>query len=218
MRERRGFRTRFDAGRALAEELRAYTGSNAVVLGIARGGIAVGRALADELQLPLEPLVPRKIPIPWSPEMGYGAVMPDGTVVLNDRLVRQLNLAREETQRHAQTVLAEVRRRQRVYAGDAEPAPLDGRTAIVVDDGLATGFTMIAALRSVRKREPARLVMAVPAAPLDSLERVRPEADEAVCLVVSRAGSFAVASFYDEFPEMTDDEVIRLLRSRPYCG
>jgi len=196
----------------LAERLPTYADSNAVVLGIARGGIAVGRALADELRVDLEPLVPRKIPIPWSPEMGYGAVMPDGTVVLNELLVRQLRFTREEIQQHVQPVLAEIQRRQRVYVGDVEAPPLTGRTAIVVDDGLATGYTMIAALRSVRKREPSHLVMAVPVSPQDSLERVRREADEVVCLLVSRASSFAVAMFYDEFPEMRDDEVIRLLR------
>ncbi len=208
----RPFRTRFEAGRALADRLRAYENSDAVVLGIARGGIAVGRALADALRLELQPLVPRKIPVPWSPEMGYGAVMPDGTVVLNDEMVTQLGFTRQEIQHHVEPVVAEVRRRHRVYAGDAEPGRLNGRTAIVVDDGLATGYTMIAALRSVRSREPSRLVMAVPVSPVDSLERVRPEADEVVCLVVSRAYSFAVANFYEEFPDMSDEEVVDLLR------
>ena len=210
--QRPPFKTRLDAGRRLAKRLRAFAGTNAVVLGIARGGIAVGRALADALSLELEPLLPRKIPIPWSPEAGYGAVMPDGTLVLNEETVRQLGFSKQEIQRHADRVLAEVRRRQRVYAGDVEPRALTGRTAIVVDDGLATGYTMIAALRSVRKRDPARLVMAVPVSPADSLQRVRPEADEAVCLVTSRTPWFAVATFYEEFPDLSDDEVIRLLR------
>lgn len=205
------FTTREEAGEKLAQELEEYRGKAAVVFGIPRGGVAVGAAVAARLQLPLDIIVPRKVPIPWEPEAGFGAVTADGTLVLNEQLVKRVGLTQAEIEREAEKVRREVERRTRVYRGDRPFPELADRTAIVVDDGLATGYTMIAALLSLKKAGPKELVAAAPVSPYGSLEAVKPYADRVVCLVVSDSDFFAVASFYREFPEMSDPEVKDLL-------
>jgi putative phosphoribosyl transferase len=205
------FRDRREGGQALAEALAGYRGAQGVVLGIARGGVAVGREIAVALGMPLEVTVPRKLPIPCEPEAGFGAVMPDGTRVLNHAIVERLGLSRREIDEVAERVLAEVRRRAQRYQGDRSPLDLQGRVAIVADDGLATGYTMIAALRSARERGPKGLVTALPVSPTESLLRVQPECDRAFCLITTDLMPFAVAQYYDSFPDMSDEEVIQLL-------
>jgi putative phosphoribosyl transferase len=209
------FADRAEAGRYLAEALADYRDTDAVVLGIARGGVAVGREIAVALGLPLEVAVPRKLPIPYEPEAGFGAIMPDGTRVLNQPMLERLGLRPGDINAIAEQVLAEVRRRAERYQRDRPPLDLTGRIAIVTDDGLATGYTMIAALRSARERGPREVVMAVPVSPTDSLLRVQPECDRAVCLITTPRLPFAVAQYYDSFPEMTDEEVIALAERAP---
>ena len=198
---------REDAGRKLAERMAHRTWTDPVVLGIPRGGVAVGAQVAKRLAAPLRLIIPRKLPIPGNPEAGFGAVMGDGTVVLNNRLVQGAGVLPDEIEEIVKSVRAEVQRREREYNVGAPPIPLSGRTVIVTDDGLATGFTMIAALRSARKQGPEKLVCAVPVSPADSLSRVKEEADEVVCLIAKDVYSFAVASFYQDFHDMTDEEV-----------
>lgn len=207
------YRDRREAGERLAQRLLEYRGRGAVVLAIPRGGVAVGAPIARALDAELDVIVLRKIPIPWEPEAGFGAVTAQGEVTLNEALVRRLGLSQEQVEREANRVRAEVERRARAYR-EKRPFPdLGGRPVLVVDDGLATGYTMVAALRSARGRGARELVCAVPVSPRESLDVVRPWADRVVCLMVSDERPFAVASFYREFPEMTDDEVRQLLRA-----
>jgi len=206
------FRDRVDAGRCLAERLDKYRGGEVVVFAIPRGGVPVATEVARRLDCPLDIVIPRKIPIPSEPEAGYGAVAEDGTIVLNESLVKGLGLSKEEISFQAGAVRAEIERRSIVYRGSL-PAPpsLQGRTAIIIDDGLASGFTMIAAIRSLRKRKAAETVVSVPVASGAAYDLVTPEADEVVCLHVSRSYPFAVASFYKRWHDLIDDEVFKYL-------
>ncbi|HOQ97423.1 MAG TPA: phosphoribosyltransferase family protein [Anaerolineae bacterium] len=207
------FQTREEAGRRLADELlQRAAGAEALVLAVPRGGVPVGLPIALALGAPLDVIVPRKIPIPWEPEAGLGAVTEDGTTVLNEELLPLLGLEPEEIARAAQAVQQEIARRSRVYRERRGPPPVAGRLVVLVDDGLASGYTMIAALRSVRAHEPQRLAVAVPVAPRRSLERVAAEADDVLCLIAQEGGPFAVASYYRQFPELSDEQVLRDLR------
>jgi putative phosphoribosyl transferase len=207
------YKDRRQAGERLAQHLAEYRGRRTIVLGIPRGGVAVGVPIAEALEAELDVIVLRKIPIPWEPEAGFGAVTAEGDVILNEAMVRRLGLRQDEITRQAERVRAEVERRARAYRGDRPFPELQGRPVIVVDDGLATGYTMIAALRSARVRGAEELICAAPVSPADSLEAVRPYADRVVCPLVTREYPFAVASFYERFPDMSDDEVRELLRS-----
>ena len=207
------FETRLEAGRRLAREVsRHYRDAPAIVLGIPRGGVPVGLPIALTLDAPLDVIVVRKIPIPWEPEAGFGAVTADGTIVLNEEIMPFLGLAQNEIEREARVVQAEIQRRTRQYRGNRPPLSLQAKTVFLTDDGLATGYTMIAAIRSVRQGQPERVVVAAPAAPRRSIERVSSEADDVICLIVQEAGPFAVASFYRDFPDLTDAEVTDLLQ------
>ena len=203
------FTDRLGAGRQLAEELlrRGYSGENTVVLAIPCGGVPVAYSVAKALRAPLDLIIPRKIPIPSNPEAGFGAVTADGTVILNQPLVAQLSLPPEEIAALAQRVLGEVQRRVQEYRGNRPPPELKGKTVILIDDGLASGFTMIAAVRAARRQEPTKVIVAVPVSPASSVRRVEPLVDELVCLIIRETRSFAVASFYQHFPDLTDDEV-----------
>jgi putative phosphoribosyl transferase len=200
------FEDRRDAGRRLAESLLLYR-HNAIVLAIPRGGVPVGYEVSQRLDVPLDLIIPRKLPIPSDPEAGFGAVAPDGTVVLNEKLMGYLGLSAEDIGVIVRDVLGEVRRRIREYRGDRPLPRLTGRNVIVVDDGLASGYTMIAAVRAIKKERPRRVIVAVPCSPRTSVERLEKEADEVACLAIQEYGPFAVASYYEEFPDLSDEEV-----------
>ena len=204
------FRDRRDAGRHLAERLAIYDGG-AIVLAIPRGGVPVGYEISRKIGAPMDLIIPRKLPIPSEPEAGFGAVAPDGTVVLNEGMVRYLGLSQKEIDQISMSVLSEVRRRVREYRGERPLPDLKNKTVIVVDDGLASGYTMIAAVRAIKKSRPKKVIVAVPCSPASSVERLKQEADEVVCLFEQQHGSFAVASYYENFPDLTDDEVKSLI-------
>lgn len=201
------FRNRETAGRALFGLLQKYQGHDVVVLGIPRGGVAVGFALARELHAPLDIVTVRKLPLPQQAEAGFGAIGVDGGVVLNEALVRRFRLTQREVDAIVVDVRREVERREQEYRQGRAPLSLNGKVSIVVDDGLASGYTMLAAIGSVLARGPKRIAIAVPCASAEALGIVRSRAQELYCIARSDEPVFAVASFYDEFPEMTDDEV-----------
>jgi len=205
------FRDRSEAGDRLAERLLRYRDRSCIVLAIPRGGVPVGYEVSRRLDCPLDLVLPRKLPIPWSPEAGFGAIMQDGTRVLDQEMVARLGLADSEIDAIGEEVLQEIRRRAAVYRGKRSEPEIAARVAILVDDGLASGYTMLAAIRAVRKQRPQAVVAAVPVTPRSSLEKVARSADEAVALYVSDALPFAVASFYRSFPDLTDAEVKRYL-------
>lgn len=208
------FRDRRAAGRALAHVLsQSYAGVDGIALAIPRGGVPVALEVARALDIPLDVIVPRKIPIPWEPEAGFGAVTADGTLLLNEPLVAQLVLTEPQVERLAAQVQEEVRRRLQVYRGNRPVPDVKGKTVFIIDDGLASGFTMLTAVRSVRKHEPGEVVVAVPVSPRRSMNLVQPEADELVCLIAQEVPPFAVASFYESFPDLADDQVLTYLRA-----
>nr|MDO8079828.1 phosphoribosyltransferase family protein [Candidatus Freyarchaeota archaeon] len=202
------FKNREHAGKELGKRLaEKYRNKDVIVLAIPRGGVPVGVYVALELNSELDMIITRKIQIPWNPEAGFGAVTVDGTIVLNEPLVAQLGLRREEIKELAERVIDEMKRRTREFRGDTPPPRIRDRTVIVVDDGLASGYTMVAAVKSIRKEKPERIVVAVPVSPRRSLKIVEKFADELVCLVVSDAYMFAVADYYENWYDLTDDDV-----------
>ncbi len=209
------FRDRADAGRALSRAVTQLQGADAAVLAIPRGGVAVAAPLAEALGAPLELMFVRKLPMPHSPEAGFGAVALDGHVVLNEPLVRQLDLPPERIEAIVEEVLAEVRRRAKEYTGRDRPPEVRGKHVCLVDDGLASGYTMIAAARMVKECGPSRMTLCVPVAPHDSLRAVEPYFDDLCCLIEQARPPFAVASFYEDFHDLTDGEVRALLCPPP---
>lgn len=207
------FRDRRDAGRRLAGELAKFVGRDPVVLALPRGGVPVGFEIADALHAPLDLVLVRKIGAPDQAELAVGAVV-DGArpeIVLNFDIVQELGLSEAWLKEAAAHQLAEIERRRRAYLGDRPPVALEDRPVIVVDDGIATGATMAAALQAIRRAGPARLVLAVPVAPPDGIERLRPAVDEVVCLATPREFA-AIGMFYEDFAQLADHDVVDLLR------
>ena len=201
------YHDRIDAGRKLAEWIAPDPDAEAVVFALPRGGVPVARAVADALGCELRPALARKLPIPSDPEMGFGAVTVDGTVTLNHEVMEAFRLTAEEAGAIAEQVRREVERRGSVYGGGWPLPELEGRRVWVVDDGLATGYSMLATLGMLRKHGAGWIGVAVPCSPVDSLVRVQPLTDEAWCLVGQQGRPFAVASFYVDFHDLSDDEV-----------
>ncbi len=202
------FSDRKDAGRRLAGALEHLRHRRPCVIAIPRGGVVVGREIADHLGAPIEVVVPRKLRAPFNPEFAIGAVAEGGAVAIDDESARGVDQRYIDGEIAEQE--AEIKRRVLAYRGARRIPPLDGRTAIVTDDGIATGATMVAALRSVRALGPAHLVAAVPVAPPEGVARMAEEADEVVCL--SAPVMFqAVGQFYDDFRQLEDEAVCDLL-------
>ncbi|MHB8894669.1 MAG: phosphoribosyltransferase, partial [Candidatus Geothermincolia bacterium] len=201
------FAGREEAGQFLADR---YDGpkEDLVVLGIARGGIAVAYPIALRFEAPMDVITARKLPIPWSPEMGFGAIAPDGSVELNREVVRSLGISQKEIDDISGKVLVEVHRREKVYRSGRPPVPLKGKNVILVDDGLATGYTMIASIEMVKKQGASYVAAAAAVSPYDTAEQIRRMVDKLIVLRVSRTYSFAVANFYRDFHDMKDGEVL----------
>ncbi|HLT01010.1 MAG TPA: phosphoribosyltransferase [Geminicoccaceae bacterium] len=207
------FPDRSEAGRRLAERLKHLKDQDPVVLALPRGGVPVAFEVAKVLEAPLDLVLVRKIGAPFQPELAIGAVV-DGErpeLVLNRDLIADYGIPESYVERERERQLAEIERRRQLYFAGKERVPARDRTAIVIDDGIATGATMEAALRATRRAEPRRLVLAVPVAPPDTIERLRPEVDEVVCLMVP-AFLGAIGSFYRDFRQLSDDDVIGLLQ------
>lgn len=201
------FADRHDAGRRLAAALEHLRSCCPVVLGIPRGGVVVARIVADHLQAPIEAIVPRKLRAPFNPELAIGAVAEGGAVFLEAE-TPSADPGYLEAEIAAQR--REIARRVQAYRGDRPLPELGGRTAIVVDDGIATGATMVAALRAARALGPARLVAAVPVAPPEGIARLAKESDEVVCLLAP-VPFYAVGQFYEDFTQVDDAQVAALL-------
>jgi putative phosphoribosyl transferase len=206
------FTDRTDAGRRLAEALQHHRGENAVVLALPRGGVPVAVEIARALAAPLDLLIVRKIGVPEQPELAMGAVVDgaDPIVVRNEDVLALTGVSDETFDAVCATELAEIERRRARYLADRKPTDVAGRIAIVVDDGLATGATMRAGLRALAKRQPKRIVLAVPVAPPDTLDAMRREADEVVCLETPAFFS-AIGSHYRDFTQVEDAEVVAAL-------
>ncbi len=205
------FDDRRDAGRALAERLAGYADANVVVLAIPRGGVPVAAEVARRLGAMLDVIVARKLGAPEQPELAIGAVTANGGRYLNQDLIAELEVDQDFLRWITDLEMHEAHRREALYRGERPPAPIEGQTVILVDDGLATGATMRAAARSVRSHHPEKLIIAVPVGAGETCEALRDEADDVVCL--ERPEPFyAVGPHYVHFGQTSDDEVQRILR------
>lgn len=206
------FADRAEAGRRLGEKLVHLKDRQPVVLALPRGGVAVGFEIAQALAAPLDVVLVRKIGVPWQPELALGAVS-DGAETekfIDNELAKVLSLPEHYVEEETARQLAEIERRRQIYCAGRPMLDIKGRTAIVVDDGIATGATMRVALRAARRRGPARLVLAVPVAPPETLAELGKEADETVCLDTPEMLG-AIGFYYRDFHQMSDEEATDLL-------
>ena len=206
------FSNRQDAGRRLAKALEPYRTDKPIILALPRGGVPVAAEVAKALDAPLDLLIVRKIGFPAQPELAAGAVVDgiDSVVVRNEDVISMADVSETEFESVKAAEIAEIRRRRALYLGNRAHPELRGRVVIVIDDGIATGATMRAALRALRKREPRLLVLAVPVAPTDTIDALREEADRVECLEAHDLFG-AIGYYYSDFRQVSDDEVIGLL-------
>ena len=203
------FTDRTDAGQKLASALKDV-GRNAVVLAVPRGGVVVGYEIARTLKLSLDVIITKKIGAPDNPELAIGAVAEDGTFLLDDHLVRMLSVPQSYIQAEIEAQKSEIKLRLERYRGKASGPKVEGREVILVDDGVATGSTLKAALRSLRNRGSKPLVVAVPVGPPDTIRELEKEADRVVCLFTPEP-FYAIGEFYEDFSQTSHEEVIQLL-------
>jgi predicted phosphoribosyltransferase len=207
----RVFHDRASAGKVLAGMLEEYRGSDVMVMGIPAGGVAVAVEIARELHLPLDIAVISKITLPWNTEAGYGAVAFDGTVILNEELLSRLNLSDQEIQTGIKKTEEKVSKRVMVFRGD-RPSPDFKRPIILVDDGLASGFTLRVAIKALRRNGATNLILAVPTAHSESVQSMLEEVKAIYCPNLRSGLSFAVADAYERWSDLSEQEVIRILR------
>jgi len=204
------FDDRADAGRQLADLIESHDVEADIVLAIPRGGLPVGRAVADALAVPLDIVAARKLGAPGNPEFAIGAVASDGTIFLNDEYIDQLGVDESYVDDAIERERAAAQEKVDRYRGERPPLDLHDKTVVVVDDGVATGATTIACLRQIRAAGAARVVLAVPVGPPDTIERLGAEADEVLC-VETPPSFMAVGQFYASFTQVSDDEAMRYL-------
>ncbi len=206
------FASRTEAGQLLAGQVATFHFDRPVVLALPRGGVPVALEVARALKAPLDLLLVRKIGVPWQPELAAAAVV-DGErhdLVLNHEVMAMAGLRQDDIEPGLAKAIAEIERRRKLYLKNRAPVPVSGCTAIVVDDGIATGTTVKAALQALRKRTPAKLVLAVPVAPPDTIAELQPYVDEIICLQQPEP-FHAIGLFYSDFHQVGDDEVIEMM-------
>jgi len=210
------FKDRSDAGRKLAKALGQYKDQQPVILALPRGGVPVAAEVAAVLKAPLDLILVRKVGVPFQPELAMGAVVDGGTplIVRNEDVIQLAGIQESEFKAVCDGELAEIERRRQRYLGSRERVDVSGHTAIVIDDGVATGATTRAALRATRMRNPKRLVLAVPVGPTDNIAELRSEADDVVCLEDHEFFG-AIGVYYANFSQVSDEEVIEILRRFP---
>lgn len=205
------FVDRADAGKRLAVALKGFAGGDGVVLAIPRGGVVVGYEIAEALDLPLDVIIPRKLGAPYNPELAIGAVAEDGSAVLDSNLVEYLDVSQEYIAEESERQRREIERRQGVYRQGMAPRQIADKDVIIVDDGIATGSTMKAALTSVKNKGAKSLTVAIPVGPPSTIEELKKMADRVVCLYTPEDFQ-AIGQFYQDFSQTSDHEVISLLK------
>ncbi len=212
------FRDRYEAGRRLAQHLTGYAGRpDVLVLGLPRGGVPVAAEVATALAVPLDVFLVRKLGVPGYEELAMGAVATGGVRVLNDSVARGLGIPADSIDTATAREQEELARRERLYRGDAPPPEVRDRVVLLVDDGLATGSTMHAAIRALRAMRPAGIVVAAPVGAPEACARLRSEADDVVC-AITPSEFRAVGLWYEEFSQTTDEEVQHLLARSVHAG
>ncbi len=202
------FQDREEAGRRIAKRLDNWHGSAAVILAIPRGGIPVAATAAHRLQLSWGVIVVRKLPIPWNPEAGFGAVASDGSLVLNESMVQAMMMSQAQVEEVAESVRRQLSERAAFLEARRPAIDLAGRTTIVLDDGLASGYTMLAAIKSARQQHASKVIAAAPVASRSAAAMIEESADECVFDILSPAVPFAVADFYLNWHDLTDDDLV----------
>lgn len=206
------FQDRREAGKLLSKKLVAYKGTETTVLAVPSGGVPVASEAASALDLPMDLVIVRKIQIPYNTEAGFGAVGPDGEVLINERLLKSIGLTGDEVRAQTEKTLEIIRKRNALFRGDRPLPRLEDKSVIIIDDGLASGYTMLAAIRFVRRMKPVKIVAAVPTGSRRTVDFILPEVDVLICLNVRSAFHFAVAEAYRDWHDLTDEEVLTLLR------
>ena len=206
------FENRYDAGRKLAEKLMEYANKAVVVLGIPNGGVAVALNVALAISADFDLVISRKIPLPLSPEGGFGSVTDDGTIILNEELVKKAGLSQPQINYQVSQVRSDIRHRSLLYHKDRPPLSITGRTVIIVDDGLASGYTMRAAIESLRHRKPEKIIAAVPVGPERVVKDIQKVADRVVACVTGNEPVFYVSDYYRHWQDITDNEVLSCLK------
>lgn len=204
------FRNREEAGQELATRLQSYQSKNPIVFALARGGVPIGYAIARSLKAPLEVMVARKIGAPGNPEFGIGAIAPGGVCVLNKEVIRLYGISDDYIQKTVAQETQEMDRRLQRYRGGRPMPDIQGKTVILVDDGLATGVTARAGIGSLRQLHPGKLLFAAPVCAYEMANRLRQEVDDLICLEIP-VDFMAVGAWYTDFKQTTDEEVIGLL-------
>lgn len=205
------FQDREDAGRKLSVFLSDYKSSKSIVLAIPAGGVAVAKAIKDALFLPLDLLIVRKIQIPWNPEAGFGAINLDGYVVFNEDLLRHLSLPERVITSQVEKTRETLKKRNFLFRGGKDFPSLKDKTVILVDDGLASGYTMLAAVEYTKKRNPSRIVIAVPTGSHKTVKKISPFVDVLYCLNIREDYPYAVAEAYRNWYDVSDEEVLRIM-------
>ncbi|HUW22352.1 MAG TPA: phosphoribosyltransferase [Candidatus Bathyarchaeia archaeon] len=208
------FRDRDEAGKKLAQKLAKCRKSKPLVLAIPRGGVVIGKEIADFLSCPLDIIVTKKLGAPHEPELAIGAVDPDGDIVIDDRLAKIVGADKGYIKQEASIKKEEILRRMRLFRPGKEDLSVGGKTVILTDDGIATGATMEAAIRYVIKKSPKKIILAIPVASPESISKLKDLVDEVVCLEEPSFFS-AVGQFYQDFPQISDEEVLKILTFQP---
>lgn len=204
------FKDRIDAGKQLAEKLLAYKNTDSIVLAVPRGGVPVGKEIAKALNVPLDIILSKKIGHPLNSEFAVGAVSPDAYHV-----DQHPEVTAEYIEAKIKEIREDLERRSKLFRKDKPPPRIEGKNVILVDDGIATGNTLLATIRMLRKQNPKKIIVAIPIAPLRGSNNVRKESDEYICLEESDYFP-GVGAFYLDFPQVSDDEVISMLQTEPH--
>jgi predicted phosphoribosyltransferase len=205
------YQDRRHAGTILSKYLEKFCDSDAIVLAVPAGGVPVANEISNNLNLPMDLVITRKLHIPWNPEAGFGAVTWSGEIMINQLLLQDLRLSENQVLHIIEEEREAIKRRMKLFRGDTPPPKLAGRQVILVDDGLASGFTMTITAKVLRKKELKQLIVAVPTGSPDSLGRVQPYTDIIICPNIRHGYFFAVASAYEHWYDLTDEDVLELL-------
>lgn len=206
------FQDREETGRFLAEKLSKYKNTDALILGIPSGGVPISAVISRILDIPMDLIIVRKIQIPYNPEAGFGAVGPEGEIILNERLLKQLNLTETAIDEQIKKTMDVIKERDKLFRNKAPFPSLKNKNIIVVDDGLASGYTMFAAIECIKKKSPRKVIVAVPTGSEKTVEFVLSVADELLCLNVRSRFPFAVADAYRNWYDITDEEVMNIIK------
>lgn len=207
------FKDRQDAGKQLAETLKKYVNENPIIIALPRGGVVLGYEVANILNAPLDIIVPRKIGAPNDPEFAIGAIAPKLVVILNDKMIKSLNIPEQEIEKIIENETKEMNRRMELYRKNLPELDLKNKTVILVDDGIATGLTTQAAVLSIQLLNPAKVILAVPVCPHDLTNKFEQHVDEFICM--NEISDFhAISPYYDNFNQVIDEEVIELLNKQ----